>query len=538
MSFLPDAPVLIVGAGPTGLMLAIELRRRGVAANLVEKHALPLPWDRATVVQPRAAEAFAQLGLGEAFRAEGHATRGITFFGFGEALPHLSLAAPDTAWPFQLMIPEHRTERILTAELERVGGRVHRGITFLGLDQDEDRVRLRLADAEGTVHRLERAWVVGTDGMHSRVRTALGLGYEGKDYPLPWAVVDGRVEGWGHPRDRGAVQFELPGVIPIPLPEGRWRIYFRPPPEGRDPLAAVARGLARISPGARLVAPDRPAVFNTHFRIAERYREGRVLLAGDAAHACSPIQGHGMCVGIGDAQNLGWRLALVAEGIAEPALLDAYEQERRPVAAWVGDAGDEAEKRGRAADEASGRPLLEELRIRLSSPQFRLMAAWAGSELAFSYRGVDENGTCLLGPRTGRLRPGDRMPDLEGLQDAEGGPLRLHELTRGETGHVLLLLDDQIQEADLAAAAAGWPAARRDRLAVYGVAARGAGPRVARDPEGRLRARTGLGAGGRILLRPDGHIALLGGGSEKDGYGDAAEMRRYTTERLRLGRTG
>jgi 2-polyprenyl-6-methoxyphenol hydroxylase-like FAD-dependent oxidoreductase len=179
---------------------------------------------------------------------------------------------------------------------------------------------------------LDASWVFGADGVHSGVRDAIGDQFDGHDNPTQWGVVDAHLSGWDHPDDRAAVQLEPPLVNPIPLADGRWRIYFRPDPDEADVLKTVDARLAATSPGAALQDPDQPQLFYTHSRVARRYKIGRVMLGGDAAHACSPIEGHGMNTGMHDAYNLGWKLALVATGVAPETLLDSYEPERRPVA--------------------------------------------------------------------------------------------------------------------------------------------------------------------------------------------------------------
>jgi 2-polyprenyl-6-methoxyphenol hydroxylase-like FAD-dependent oxidoreductase len=347
---MPDNPVLIVDAGPTGLVFAIELARRGVPFHLIDRHPQPLTWDRATVMKSRSLEVFAALGLADAFVQRGRILRGVNLFAGDAQVASFRFHGLDSPFPFILDIPEHQTELILTQRLEQLGGRVQRGVEFVGLDQRELGVQARLRSLHDGERTLEAGWVVGTDGIHSGVRVAIGDEFEGHDNPTPWGVVDAHLSGW-HPSDLAVVQLEPPTLSTWPLADGRWRVYFLPDPEEEDVLATVSARLAATSPGAALQDPDQPQLFHTHARVARRYRIGRVLLAGDAAHACSPIEGHGMNTGIQDAYNLGWKLALVISGAAPATLLDSYEAERRPIAQAIANSGEHAE--ARVAEQAS-----------------------------------------------------------------------------------------------------------------------------------------------------------------------------------------
>ncbi len=500
---LENAPVLIVGAGPTGLLLAVELRRRNIPVNVVDKHTTPVTWERATIVQPRAAEIFDALGLGKALRENGHETRGVHLFARGEELGYLDFRVPHTHFPFWITIPEERTEAILEEELERLGGRVNRGMTFVELDQRAESVVVTLQDAQGQRQRVETSWVVGADGVHSAVRAAINVAFQGHSYELPWAVIGGVIEDWKHPSEHSAVQLELPCVNPIPMPNGRWRIYYRPPSETGDLIEPVQRGLDVLCPGARLVADEPPVAFRTHRRLAERYRCGRVILAGDAAHCCSPIQGHGMCTGLADSQNLGWKLAMVVRGVVGETLLDDFERERRPVAERVGASGDLAETRGRQLSPEEFDALTGQMSSVLASAEMAAELVWGASELGFTARQPDTQGQCALVGPDEPLEPGDRMPNLDLLRDHSGNLVSLHGLLRGPN-FTLITADDG--GARFASSLTGLLKKLRvevDVIVLSGRARAESGWLFLDDGERLCRRRLGLEPGKALLVRPD-----------------------------------
>ncbi|MGH6917243.1 MAG: FAD-dependent monooxygenase, partial [Geminicoccaceae bacterium] len=355
---------------------------------------------------------------------------------------------------------------------------------------------------------------VGTDGLHSAVRDAIGDQFEGHEYPTLWGVADAHLAGWRQPDDHAAVQTELPVVIAFPLRDGRWRFTVRPESKDHDVLTTVGARLAAISPGLALRDPDQPQLFHTHARVARRYRIGRVLLAGDAAHASTPFEGHGMNTGIHDSYNLGWKLALVVTGAAPETLLDSYEAERRPVAQAIVRSGDDAEGRAAQLAPASRQALIQFL----ATPEGRATAAMAEAEIAFGYDPssivdeiVPDARTVARGTQVG-FRVGDAAP-LQGKNRSSC----LHELI-GVPGHTLFLM---LGEAD--------PAAIEEGLALASAAAKRYRPQVQAyvvirnalnreavpddvlcDPTGALHERLGAEQPCFCLVRPDGHLGFRG----------------------------
>ncbi len=506
-----DSPVLIVGAGPTGLVLGIELARRGVPFHLIDRLEEPLGWDRAIFIKSRSLEVLAGLGLADAFLQRGRPVHGIDLYSEAAKVADFRFAGLDTPFPYILSIPENETEGILNARLEQLGGSVERGVEFIGLEQSDSGVRVRLRSHDAGERELDASWVVGTDGFHSPVREAVDDAFDGRDYRRLWGVMDAGISGWRHPREITCVQLQPPIVIPFPLGDDLWRIYFRADSDNPDVVFALGERLAAVSPGARLQSPDAPRFFHAHSRVARRYRTGRVLIAGDAAHVSNPIEGHGMNVGIQDAHNLGWKLALAVSGKAAPALVDSYEAERRPIAQAIVDSGDAAE--ARTLDSASD--ARQELIAFLSTAEGREFAALAESELGFGYDQspiVTEFGAAPA-PSGRGTKIGHRVGDVAGLV-GQHETLRLHELI-AVPDHTLLWMLGEAATAKVEQALSHLKAAteRRPGLRAHVVVrtapASGLFPNgLLCDPDGGLHDRLAADGASMCLIRPDGHLGF------------------------------
>ena len=245
---MPERPVLIVGAGPTGLVLAIELARRDVPFHLIDRRPEPLGRDRAVAMKARTLEVFEGLGLAQEFLERGRILRGINLFSGEAQVAAVTFEGLDSPFPLMLSIPEDETERILTDRLAQLGGRIERGVEFAGLEQRAQSVHALLRPLHDGGRRLEASWVVGTDGLHSAVRDAIGDEFEGHEYPKLWGVADAHLAGWRQPGDHAAVQIEPPVLIAFPLRDGRWRFTFRPPSAADDALALQRHPVPGILP--------------------------------------------------------------------------------------------------------------------------------------------------------------------------------------------------------------------------------------------------------------------------------------------------
>jgi 2-polyprenyl-6-methoxyphenol hydroxylase-like FAD-dependent oxidoreductase len=509
-----ECDVLVVGAGPTGLTLAIELRRRGVDVLLIDALEEPQKWDRATVVHPRSLEIFEALGIVDDFLAAGAPQRAARLHSAGEVLVEVDFSLSSAPYAYNLGLSEEATERFLTARLGAAGGQVERSTRLLSMTQDPGGVSARVARG-GREEEVRAAWIVGCGGSHSPVREAVGIGIEGHDIADPWAVFDVTLGGREDDFETTLVYLEETMVILTPLPDRRFRVYVRPQDEDGDFVAEARAVLAPYLPGQELLEIANPSRFRCHAKVATRYREGRALLAGDAAHVCSPSQGHGMNSGIGDAFNLGWKLALVCEGDADPALLDSYEIERRPVALEIIGAGEGMEEMGNFDGEEGRARRDAEVRAALSDPDTVHTEAVAEAELNIDYA---DSPVIASGA-------GWRLPDVGPVTAGEGEPkVRLHELTH-RPGHTLLAIavgDGGEELARLHAQLEGLVARSPLFDAAFSLAT---GPEHL--PFGSIHPEAAAALGVKSLavfaIRPDRHVGLV---SEP---GSLADVEAYET---------
>ena len=498
--------ILVVGAGPTGLLLAAELQRRGVRCLVVDAHAEPNHWDRATVVHPRSLEVFESLGLVDQFLDAGTPQRGAKLHSGGEVLGAFDTAMAGSRYEFDVGVSEEVTERILTAYLEAQGGTVTRGSKVVGLTADADSVRARI-DHDGATHEVEARWVVGCGGLHGPTRVAIGVEYEGHDITEPWAVFDATITNWPETYDVTFVYLDAVPVILTALPGQRWRVYLRPSSSGSDLVDDATGTLAVYYPEVSFVDVENPLRFHCHSQVAQRFRSGRVLLAGDAAHLCSPSQGHGMNTGLQDSANLAWKLALVCHGAADAELLDSYEAERRPAAKLVADAGDDFEHAQLLVEPTERATRDEGLRSTFAAEASRHHEAVAHAELNVEYSGSP----IVDGDADDHLGPGDRMPDTIVVAPAGEGPDRLHAHAH-RPGHTVVLLAGPTASPDaLADVLKGSQqqvddSPRLDAVVAFAAAAErppGVG-RIASDAAEQLGVRDVT----LLAVRPDGYVGL------------------------------
>jgi len=327
--------VIVAGGGPTGLMLASELRLHGVHVLVLDKDAEPTKVVRSLGLHARSIEVMDQRGLLERFLALGRQYPVGGFAGIRKPVPDRL----DTAHPYLLGIPQNITDRLLAEHAAEVGVEIRRGCELAGLSQDEDGVTAELAD--GT--QLHSRYLVGCDGGRSTVRKLLGIGFPGE--PATVETLLGEMEVTADPATIAAANEEVRktqlrfGLMP--LGDGAYRVGVpaagvaedRAVPPTFEEFTDQLRAVAGTDFGAH--SPRWLSRFGDATRLADRYRTGRVLLAGDAAHIHPPIGGQGLNLGIQDAFNLGWKLAAEVNGWAPEGLLDSYQAERRPVAADV-----------------------------------------------------------------------------------------------------------------------------------------------------------------------------------------------------------
>lgn len=494
-----------MGAGPTGLLLAAELLRRHVPTLLIDARPEALHWDRATVIHPLSLELFEARGLVEAFLAEGCRQRQILIHADGRRLGALDLAGCGSRYGFNLGLSEEVTESILTEYLHRQGGRVERSCRLTNLSSHAEGVTATIT-CEDRQQEVEARWVVGCDGLRSTTRELAGIPFEGHAITRPWAVFDAGVEGWTDTYEANAAYLDDIPLILTALPSRRWRVYLRPGSEDSDLVAEASSVLRRYLPAARFSHVENPARFHCHTRVAGTFRSGAVFLAGDAAHVCSPAEGHGMNCGLQDAANLGWKLALVHHGSATPSLLDSYGGERRPVAEQITRSGDATEQAHGLQDSSARAARDRAITAMFADPVAQQHEVVAETEMNVSYAGS----TITSGGGDLPLAAGQRLPTTIPLP-AAAGAAHLHELTH-RCGHTLLLLADALAD----------PAALATLRAQLEDDAAGS-PLMEAVVALRLDDAAGLGLGDLTLLavRPDGFIGLR---AEQD-HGKA--LRRY-----------
>jgi 2-polyprenyl-6-methoxyphenol hydroxylase-like FAD-dependent oxidoreductase len=484
--------VLIAGAGPTGLTLAVQLQRLGVPHQLVDAASGPSTTSKAIGLQYRASELLVWLGVFDTFERAAAPGTVINLHSGPRRVAQLRLAAdPSRAGtggfvPRPVILPQNETERILGDRLGELGGQVTWGSALERLEQDADGVTAVVAG------RTVRArYLVGCDGAHSAARKLAGISFEGKTFPHDFIMADvamrgpqahGEAHAWLHP-DGMLSTITMPG-------EDRWRLFIEAgTAEGREvdlPLVQELYAARTGDASTRLTDPTWLTRFKIHSRMVDRFREGRVFLAGDAAHLHSPSGGQGITTGMQDAYNLSWKLAQVLRHGAPPALLDTYDAERRPAARQVLDTTE------RNTNLLFARSRLGKwLRDRLVMPllgtgpvQKRLFARL--SQLDANYR---------TSPLSRGPGAGDRAPDV---------------VMRTEAGLGSLF-------ADLATARfVAWltpgpgfdPQPWASRLEGLGVLVRVLDPGA--DVHGDLARLYGADAPGVTLIRPDGYVGFVG----------------------------
>lgn len=409
--------VLIVGAGPTGLVLALWLTRLGVRVRIVDKTEGPETTSRALAVQARTLELYSQIGLAEAVVERGREVLAANLWVAGKKAAHLffgQMGAGLSPFPYALIFPQDEHERLLIDRLAELGVAVERGVELLSFAEANGRVLARLARPDGAVEECDVAYIAGCDGAHSSVRETLRIDFAGGTYAHLFYVADVDASG---PAMNGEVHVALDttdflAVFPL-KDEGRARLVGTV----RDDAQHQHEKLAWDDVSKRVIEwmnidVQRVNWFSTyrvHHRVADRFRQGRAFLLGDAAHVHSPVGGQGMNTGIGDAVNLAWKLAAVLRGRANESLLDSYEPERIAFARRLVATTDQAFTGVTSSGTIARRvrlnivphllpPLLKFARVRRFV--FRTI-----SQTAVNYRG-----SSLSQGRAGAIHGGDRLP--------------------------------------------------------------------------------------------------------------------------------
>ena len=517
--------VLVVGAGPTGLALAAQLDALGATVRVVDRQLDRVHESRALAVLPRTLEVLRGLGISRRLVERGNDAVQLQLH-FGERVVRTRLfdvGLEDTAYPFLLFVSQAETEAVLSEHLAARGIQVERGVELVDFAADEQQIICTLRRQDGSSEQLRARYLAGCDGARSSVRRLAGIPFEGGSYPQTFALGDLEVDG-DLAREAAHAFVASPGMLFF-FPLGRpasWRMLGMRPTlpggaerEPPEPSLADLQAIADASTGGKLRLRD-PAwltYFRLHHRQAAHYRAGRVFLAGDAAHVHSPAGAQGMNTGIQDAWNLGWKLALVDRGLADPALLDTYEAERWPIGRFVLRFTDRA-----TAIATSDSPVVRMIRTqvapRLAPLVLRLRVRAFGfrtlAQLRINYRrspAVHEGQPALRrGPRAG-----DRLPDARIVD--RGRECWLQEALAAPTYHLLLCGPAESWNSDqIATLGQRYPGL----VAVHHLV-RDAGASFLHDVRGEAFARLGVERAAHYLVRPDGHIGYRSGGTDLRG---------------------
>jgi 2-polyprenyl-6-methoxyphenol hydroxylase-like FAD-dependent oxidoreductase len=510
--------VLIVGAGPTGLVMAHELARDGVKCRVIDKSAHRSIHSKAIAIHSRTLETFELMKTVDDFLAAGHRIAAVDLRGEGGPIAHIGFGSLSSAtrYPFVLGVPQDETERILEEHVARHGVRVERNTELVGLTPHQSGVRAQLRAGDQT-EEIEAEWLIGCDGPHSTVREQLGIPFAGATYPELFVLADIKIHGdFDHTEAR--VYLHEDGALAFfPLPEDRWRLIVTNSPAEwhEEPSLAQCQALVdeRALAGIRLTDPRWASVFRIHRKEAGRFRQGRVFLAGDAAHIHSPVGGQGMNIGIRDAFDLAWKLSLVLSNAASPELLDSYEAERKPVDEAVIRQTDRA-TRLVALHGSVTRFMRDHLMSLLTRVPFVAERIGEGvSGIGINYRHspiVEDHPTGTTGPHAG-----DRAPDAPLVDAKSGASLRLYDLL-AEHRHILLLVGNAAETSpDQLSRYQG------RHLAVHHIAAEGNPGGDLIDREGAIAAHYGS-VPAAYLIRPDGYV-----GFRCDRSGVSSHLPRY-----------
>ncbi len=515
--------VLVVGAGPTGLMLANQLARRGVRVRIIDRHGGPSLQTRALGVQARTLEIYSHLGIVERAFDLGKRATGANIWVQGRRaarVPLGDIGRDLSPYPFLLILGQDDNERLLGDALRARGTAVQWDTELVGLAQDGGRVEATLKHADGTIDEVTAAWIAGCDGAHSAVRELSKIAFEGAPYEHVFFVADIEVTGSMVPDElnvylwregfhllfpmRGIDHWRLVGILPRTL-RGRDDLTFE------EVIPSV-----RQTAGAELTfkACRWYSTYRIHHRRAARFRDRRSFLLGDAAHIHSPVGAQGMNTGLQDAYNLAWKLALVVSGRAGTVLLDSYEDERLPVAERLLNTTDRAfsvvVSESWLARLVRTRLLAKILALAMGVERVRRLAFRTISQIGIRYRGSPLSETLGQVPEAAP-RAGDRFPWLR-LKFAPSGPTEdLFEKLDDTRFHLLLI--------GQGAPPRGIPELG-DLVRIH---------EVPNDPANeRELARAKIPRVSFYLLRPDGHIGLAGT------HLQAAAAARYVSERLHL----
>ncbi|HSP79095.1 MAG TPA: FAD-dependent monooxygenase [Myxococcaceae bacterium] len=519
--------VLIAGAGPVGLTLALALQRQGVRVRLFDTAPSFSGESKAITLQPRTLELYRLLGVAEPLVEAGVASGVMNMHVGRERVTVLRYDRLSTPYPFYLHLHQGHTERALVRALEERGLTVERATTLEDFTQDEYGVTARLSRADGSSEEVHASFLVGCDGGHSRVRTVLGVDFVGARTDDDWIMTDVRIPNMSlAPGERHGYILERFPFVVLPLGGDFYRLISARPPD--SPLGDLPPTLDEFRPTLELLGLGHwrleEPLWLVHFRpsqrLAKHFRVGHVFLAGDAAHVNSPIAAQGLNTGAVDALNLAWKLHLAVRGKASERLLDSYHAERH-LAARQMFAGNERLTRLVFGRNAALRYVARKQLHLLNIPAANLKNVRETSQLGNHYRAspVVQGGYDPRGADRARrvfdgavAAPGDRAPHLS--LDGARPSTPLYELLRPER-HTLLVLGGARPDEAAMRRVASLAERHGDWIDTHFVF-QGRSPadfddgglgRVWGDPWGAAHGALGARGAGAVLIRPDAHVA-------------------------------
>jgi 2-polyprenyl-6-methoxyphenol hydroxylase-like FAD-dependent oxidoreductase len=502
-----DQNVLIVGAGPTGLSMAIELKRLGVPFRLVEKSQHAAQYSQALVVQARTLEQFERYGLAETAVRRGRPLKQASAISEGRTIISFALDKIPGHYPFALFLPQNETEALLIEHLESLGGRIERGTELLSISERGNGTEVRLRGSDGKVENTTASWVVGCDGAHSAVREGLKIPFSGAKVGLNFFLGDLELEGPDLLGDELRIYLHRGDIVFIArLKEKLFRVIVAlhseqdaAKGERQLKLSDFQEPMDRAGIRLRATSASWMMPFRVSDRRAEHIQQGHIFLAGDASHIHSPVAGQGMNTGIQDAANLAWKIAAVRNG-ADESLLQSYEEERGKVSEQLLSNTSRVLKAVTTSN-----VLLERLRdafvhTAMQIPFVQEQIVGFVSETAIGYR---HSSIVMDFSGSGSVHAGDRMPNPELVW--KGRRMRLLDpLSSARALLIGLDVEEPIRQQALLPHA--------DYLFFD-----------SNDLQtGKEELTELMGAGGVVFVRPDGYVGFRGTETNLDGLEEFA----------------